>query len=136
MIGIRQTAVAAVAVTALASLALGGPALASHEQTSPWAPGCVQAVDAPLSGALYFDSSAGSVTVGQRCLYRSTVVGGYRVPIGGSWRVIIDRPDGSRVVYASALGSPSCGDAVIWPGDWVEVASTNAIAAGDGIGCS
>lgn len=111
------------------------PATANHERT-PWSAGCVQTAEAPTDGGVFFDATFQTAFVGGRCLYRSTVVGGYNVPAGDSWRVIIDRPDGTRFVYSSVLGSPSCEDAVIWPGDWVEVASTTAIAAGGGIGCA
>ena len=109
--------------------------MANHDSEA-WSAGCVQSTELPVNAGVGIDSTPQRAFVGYRCMYRSTVVGGYLAPAGDSWRVIIDRPDGTRIVYASVLGSPRCADAVILPGDWVEVASTTAIAAGGGIGCS
>jgi hypothetical protein len=111
------------------------PARASHQGTAPPSPGCVQAIETPLNGGVYFDGQPRAATVGVRCQYTSIAVGGYRALPRDDWRVIVDRADGRRVAYSSALGSPTCAEGVIQPGDVVTVASSGAVAAGEGIRC-
>ena len=130
----RATCVAA-GVTIVSVLVLVPPARATRDP-EPWSAACVQAAETPLAGGWYLDSSVTNAMVGSRCVYRATHAGGYEAPLGDDWRVLIDRSDGSWVVFAAGRGSPRCADAVIEPGDRVEIASSTTIAAGSGFGCS
>ena len=110
------------------------PATAHGGQHPPSA-GCAQVADTGLGGGWYFASSQVTVRAGTHCRYTSTSVGGFQVTPVGSWSITVERPDGSRAVYAAARGSAPCADDAIAPGDLVDIASPVAGAAGPGIGC-
>src|SRR5688572_18915714 len=100
-----RRALAGVLLAVMAIVASAPETTAEPRRDQPSA-GCVQAVDSPLAGGLYVDSSAAELVVGLRCRYVSTATGGYLVDGRGSWRVRVERPDGTTVTFGDAHGSP------------------------------
>ena len=123
-------------LTAVAIGASAGSPVEAARVDYPVAGACVQAADLGGGGGAFLDTDEIAVMAGTRCRYTAATMGGYRAVPARDWHVTIERPDGTVRTFSAAARSPLCAADVIAPGDRVEIASTTAIAAGDGVGCA